>query len=178
MTYRKSGKEEVLRNMSKLKSLCSEILCPSWTVMAKRYWFHRNRYYSGHLMHNWDLFMGKVLAHKACGSVPFSERIKPFNTPHGLLGIVIHKDAIIGDGCTIFQFVTIGKIEDIKAKRSGVPTIGNNVYIGAGSTIVGGCHIGNNVKIGAGCTISEDIDDNATVVTHHPRIIVNDRNSN
>ncbi len=55
--------------------------------------------------------------------------------------------------------------------------IGNNVYIGAGSTIVGGCHIGNNVKIGAGCTISEDIEDNVTVVAHHPRIIGKDRYS-
>lgn len=47
-------------------------------------------------MRNWHLFRCKVLAHKACGSVPLSENIKPFNTPHGLLGIVIHKDAILG----------------------------------------------------------------------------------
>ncbi len=44
------------------------------------------------------------------------------------LGIVIHQDAVIGEGCRIGQNVTIGR----NPGREGVPVIGKNVYIAAG----------------------------------------------
>ena len=36
-------------------------------------------------------------------------------------------------------------------------TIGNNVWIGAGSTILGGVTIGDNTIIGAGSVVTKDI---------------------
>lgn len=161
--------------MARIKELGSNFICPSWTVMANSYWKHREKYFYGiKWFKSFHKYRCKVLAHKACSSLPLSINICPFKAPHGLLGIVIHKDVSIGEGCTIFQFVTIGRIEDTNSKRYGVPTIGKNVFIGAGATIIGGIRIGDNVKIGAGCTISEDIEDNVTVVVQHPRIIVRD----
>lgn len=56
-------------------------------------------------------------------------------------------------------------------KWGGAPTIGNQVFIGAGAKIIGKIKIGNNVKIGAGCIIVTDIPDNTTVVMNKPRII-------
>lgn len=92
------------------------------------------------------------------GSIP--------HLPHGLYGIIVSHNAIIGNNVTIFHRVTIGEGDE------GAPKIGNNVLIGAGATILGNVKIGNNVKIGAGCIVTKDIPDNATVVMSAPRIIL------
>lgn len=89
--------------------------------------------------------------------------VTPPHLPHGLNGIIIGHDVIIGRDCTIFQQVTIA--------HGGV-RIGDNVLIGAGAKILPHVTIGNNVKIGANCVVVEDIPDNATVVLPKPRIII------
>ena len=68
----------------------------------------------------------------------------------------------IGKNCTISQQVVIG----YKGGFSGgkCPTLGDNVYVGAGAKIVGGITIGNNAKIGANAVVLDDIPDNATAV--------------
>lgn len=76
-----------------------------------------------------------------------------------LNGIVINKHAVIGNNCTIFHQVTIGQVD-----KTGYPTIGDNVYIGAGAKILGNITIGNNVKIGANSVITKNIPSNCTVV--------------
>lgn len=90
----------------------------------------------------------------------------PPHLPHGLNGIIISHNAIIGKNATIFHQVTIGE------GKNGAPIIGDNVLIGAGAKIIGNIKIGNNVRIGAGCVVSCDIPDNCTVVLEKPRIIV------
>lgn len=92
--------------------------------------------------------------------------------PHGLFGIFISSGARLGSGCTIFQQVTIGSNTIKDSKGFGAPTIGNNVFIGAGAKIIGNVTIGSNVRIGAGCVVTENVPDNATVVMNSPRIIV------
>ena len=87
------------------------------------------------------------------------------NFPHGLYGIIISKNAKIGENCTIFHQVTIGE------GRDGAPFIGDNCYIGCGAKIIGNIKVGNNVKIGANCVVVEDIPDNCTVVLEKPRLI-------
>lgn len=43
----------------------------------------------------------------------------------------------------------------------GTITVGNNVFIGLGSTILPGVKIGNNVVVGAGSIVTSDIPDNS-----------------
>ena len=85
--------------------------------------------------------------------------------PHGLYGIIVSHNAVIGANCTIFHQVTIGEGKD------GAPSIGDNCLIGAGAKLIGGIHIGNNVKIGAGCVVVDDVPDGATVVPQKARMI-------
>lgn len=92
--------------------------------------------------------------------------------PHGINGIFISRGAKIGEGCTIFHQVTIGSNMLKDSKGYGAPTIGKNVYIGAGAKIIGNIHIGNNCRIGANCVVTQDIPDNATVVLSEPRVII------
>jgi serine O-acetyltransferase len=92
--------------------------------------------------------------------------------PHGFFGIHISRGAVIGTGCVIFHEVTIGSNTLLASKSQGSPTIGNNVYIGAGAKIIGNVRIGNNVRIGANCVVTSDIPDNSTVVMGKPRVIM------
>ena len=81
--------------------------------------------------------------------------------PHGLNGIIISPDAVIGKNCTIFHQVTIGN--DYRDVHN-VPTIGDNVTIYPGAKIVGKLTIGNNVEIGANAVVTKDVPDNTLVV--------------
>lgn len=85
---------------------------------------------------------------------------------HGC-GIVIGETCIIGDNCTIYHSVTLGGTGKDKGKRH--PTIGNNVFIGCNSTILGPITIGDNVKIGAGSVVLKDVEDNTTIVGNYAK---------
>ena len=91
---------------------------------------------------------------------------KPADNRHGLNGIVIAGGATIGKDAFISHQVTIGR------SMNGVPSIGDNIYIGPGAKIFGDIHIGNNVRIGANCPVFFDVPDNATVVLDKPRVII------
>lgn len=80
---------------------------------------------------------------------------------HGT-GIVIGETAVIGDNVTIFHGVTLGGTGKEKGKRH--PTIGNNVLLGCGSTIIGNITIGDNSKVGAGAVVVKDVLPNSTVI--------------
>ena len=82
---------------------------------------------------------------------------------------MIGETAIIGDGCTIFHGVTLGGRGNKTVKRH--PTLGNNVFVGAGAKILGNIEIGNNVKIGANAVVLTNIPDGTTVVGMPAKII-------
>ncbi len=64
----------------------------------------------------------------------------------------------IGDNFHCLHCTTLG------ATDKGLPTIGNNVSLGANVTIIGPVHVGNNVTIGAGSVVVKDIPDNCIAV--------------
>lgn len=75
----------------------------------------------------------------------------------------------IGKNFSCRQCTTIGNKRD--GRNDLVPTIGNNVVVGANAVIIGDITIGNNVTIGAGSVITKDIPDGAVVVGNPARII-------
>lgn len=99
-------------------------------------------------------------------AIPISINLDRSNKfPHGIHGIFISKDAIIGENNTIFHHVTIGSNQIVGHKNYGAPVIGNNCIIGAGAKIIGGVTIGNNVNIASNCSISRNLDNNVTAYT-------------
>ena len=86
--------------------------------------------------------------------------------------IVIHGDAIIGENCNISQGMTIGVSN--YGEKIGVPTIGNNVFIGPNAGIFGSITIGNNVTIGANAVVTESIGDGKTVLASKMVIVDKD----
>ena len=80
---------------------------------------------------------------------------------HGC-GIVIGETAEVGDGCTLYQGVTLGGTGKDTGKRH--PTLGKNVTVGSGAKVLGPFTIGDNSKIGAGAVVLKEIPPNATAV--------------
>lgn len=84
-------------------------------------------------------------------------------------GVVIGETAEIGDNVSIYQGVTLGGVSSEKKKRH--PTVGNNVVIGAGATILGPVTIGSNVRVGAGSVVVKSVPPNSTVVGVPAKIV-------
>jgi len=78
---------------------------------------------------------------------------------HGM-GVVIGETAEIGDNCTIYHQVTLGGTGKDTGKRH--PTIGDNVLIGAGASVLGPVTISNNVRIAAGSVVLRCLPPNVT----------------
>jgi serine O-acetyltransferase len=87
-------------------------------------------------------------------------------------GVVIGETSEIGDGCTIYQGVTLGGTSLSHGKRH--PTLGRNVTIGVNSSVLGAIVLGDNVKVGGGSVVVKDVPANATVVGVPARIVMQD----
>ena len=83
--------------------------------------------------------------------------------------IVISSKAIIGKNCNIAHGVTIGKAN--RGKLKGYPTIGNNVWIGTGSVIVGNVSIGSDILIAPNSFVNFDVPDHSLVIGNPAKII-------
>ena len=90
---------------------------------------------------------------------------------HGI-GVVIGETAEVGDGCTIYQGVTLGGTSLQRTKRH--PTLGKNVTIGSGAAVLGAIHVGDGAKIGANSVVVKDVPANATVVGIPGRVVLQD----
>ena len=88
---------------------------------------------------------------------------------HGM-GVVIGEMAEIGDGCTIYQGVTLGGTSLVKgAKRH--PTLEAGVIVGANAAVLGGFTVGANAKIGSSAVVTKAVPAGATAVGNPARII-------
>lgn len=88
--------------------------------------------------------------------------------------ITINPNAILGKNVNIHKGVTIG--QENRGKRKGTPTIGDCVWIGINSTIVGNIKIGNDVLIAPNTYINCDIP-NHSIVFGNPCIIKHSNNA-
>lgn len=82
---------------------------------------------------------------------------------HGYCTVITAES--IGENFWVNQNVTIAY------SGKGTPIIGDNVHIASDANVVGGIKIGNNVTIGAGTTVVRDVPDNTLVVSQKPRYI-------
>ncbi|HSA89657.1 MAG TPA: serine O-acetyltransferase [Burkholderiales bacterium] len=81
---------------------------------------------------------------------------------HGM-GVVIGETAEVGDGCTIYQGVTLGGTTLTPgAKRH--PTLGAGVVVGAGAKVLGAFTVGEGARIGSNSVVVKEVPPGATVV--------------
>lgn len=123
---------------------------------------------------SWNRLRTQMILAKNNSYIPNEEGINRFAAPHGINGMFISSGSLIGKGCTLMQQVTVGSNTFTDSKKHGSPSIGDNVFIGAGAKIIGAVKIGSNVRIGANCVVFADVPDNATVVAGAPRVILHE----
>jgi serine O-acetyltransferase len=84
---------------------------------------------------------------------------------HNAVGVLILVKRM-GHSCTLTQDVSIGTIRGEQR-----PTIGNNVFFGAGSKVFGPVTIGDNVVVCPNSFVAGDVPSNCTVMGVPARII-------
>ncbi|MGA7155465.1 MAG: serine acetyltransferase [Acidobacteriaceae bacterium] len=83
-------------------------------------------------------------------------------------GVIISPQAVIGKNCDISHRVTIGSSA---MGRKGSPILGDDIYVGTGSTLVGKIKIGSGAKIAANTLVIDDVPEGATVMGVPGRIL-------
>jgi serine O-acetyltransferase len=86
------------------------------------------------------------------------------------MGVVIGETAVVGDGCTIYQGVTLGGTSLYKNTKRH-PTLGRDVVVGAGAKVLGGFEVGDGAKIGSNAVVTKPVPKGATAVGNPARII-------
>jgi serine O-acetyltransferase len=81
---------------------------------------------------------------------------------HGM-GVVIGETAEVGDGCTIYQGVTLGGTSLYRGEKRH-PTLGAGVVVGAGAKVLGGFLVGAGARIGSNAVVVKSVSAGATVV--------------
>ncbi len=86
------------------------------------------------------------------------------------MGVVVGETAEIGDGCTIYQGVTLGGTSLYKGEKRH-PTLGRDVVVSAGAKVLGGFLVGDGAKIGSNAVVIKPVPAGATAVGIPARII-------
>ena len=106
-------------------------------------------------------FLNRMLHKKMSVEIPRSIQLGKGALLLHPYSITFNSGCKIGDNFTICKGATIG---NSKTGKIGAPVIGNNVYVGLNSTVVGGIYIGNDVMIAANTFVNFDVPDGALVL--------------
>ncbi len=115
----------------------------------------------------WKLFLAARMVSQFCRFLtgveihPGATIGRRFFIDHGM-GVVIGETTEIGDDVMLYHGVTLGGRSTNPGKRH--PTIGNNVMIGAGATVLGAVTIGDRTQIGAQAVVVHDVPADSVVV--------------
>jgi len=144
----------------------------SWFLLIKNLLFNKGFRYSFYYRIGFSLSRNKILniiygsfyklvSNRYTIEIPLKTKIG-----HGLyishpFAIAVNKNVVIGNNVNISQSVTIGKKHS--GGKAGSPIIGNNVYLGPNSTLIGKILINDGAVIGANSLVLTDVGGNETV---------------
>jgi serine O-acetyltransferase len=130
--------------------------------LARWFWLHGLRWL-GRFTSNLGRWLTGIEIHPGAkiGSCVFID--------HGM-GVVIGETAEVGDGCTIYQGVTLGGTS-LNPGTKRHPTLGAGVIVSAGAKVLGGFTVGDGARIGANSVVLKEVPAGATVVGIPGRIV-------
>lgn len=82
-----------------------------------------------------------------------------FHIIHNEGSLSMHPDTVIGDRLGVMHNVTIGT-----NMRPGAPVIGDDVFIGVNSTVLGAIRIGDRVRIAANTAVATNVPSDSIVI--------------
>lgn len=129
--------------------------------------YHLNNHGFVHkLCRIWYLHKLRQLGYKTGFQIPPNVVGPGLNLPHYGV-IIINDNSKLGCNVTLYSGVCIGW----KKRGMPCPVIGDNVFIGTGTNIIGDVHIGDNVTIGQNCVIVRNVESDCTIVAQQPKRI-------
>ena len=130
--------------------------------LARWFWLHNLRWL-GRFTSNFGRWLTGIEIHPGAkiGSCVFID--------HGM-GVVIGETAEVGDGCTIYQGVTLGGTSLYRGTKRH-PTLGAGVVVGAGAKILGGFTVGEGARIGSNAVVVKEVPAGATVIGIPGRLV-------
>ncbi len=158
---------KIRQNDPAAKSYLEVILCypglhAIWLHGFAHFFYKCRLYLIARLLNSFSRFITGIDIH------PGAKLAGGIMIDHGM-GVVIGETSEIGEGCLIYQGVTLGGTGKEKGKRH--PTLQKNVVVGAGAKILGNITVGDNVRIGAGSVVMRDVPPDSTVVGIPGRIV-------
>ncbi|WP_308003240.1 serine O-acetyltransferase, partial [uncultured Parolsenella sp.] len=126
-----------------------------WAYRRQHWWWTHGHPLIARTLSTWSRHRFGVEIH------PGATIGRRFVIDHGM-GIVVGETTIIGDDCQLYQGVTLGGTGKQSGKRH--PTLGDNVVVGVGASVLGNVTLGNNVKVGGGAVVVRDVPADCTVV--------------
>jgi serine O-acetyltransferase len=88
-----------------------------------------------------------------------------FHIIHAEGSLSIHPNAVIGDRVGVMHNVTIGT-----NMGAGAPVIGNDVFIGVNSVVLGAIRVGDRVRIGPNTAVTRSVPSDSIVVGSPARV--------
>jgi serine O-acetyltransferase len=107
----------------------------------------------------------------SCITLPARARIGPGLYIAHTGYIVVNSQTVIGANCTLTQGVTIGHGGGGLHAAKGSPSIGDRVYIGPGSAIIGPITIGDDALIGVGAIVTKSVPSRGVVAGNPARLL-------
>ncbi len=127
------------------------------------HWLYRNKaYLPARILSQFSRFMTGIEIH------PGAKIGSGVLIDHGM-GVVIGETAEVGDGCTIYQGVTLGGTGKEKGKRH--PTLGKNVTVGSGAKILGPFKVGDGARVASNAVVLESLPPDSTAVGVPARVV-------
>jgi serine O-acetyltransferase len=122
------------------------------------HWFFRGElYFLARLVNHIARFLTGIDIH------PGAVIGRNFFIDHGF--VVIGETAVIGDGVTIYQHVTLGGTNPTNGEAGNRhPTIGDGAIIGSGAQVLGPIRVGERARIGANAVVTKDVPEGATMI--------------
>lgn len=127
------------------------------------YWLYNHKcFFTARLLSQFARFLTGIEIH------PGAKIGRGVLIDHGS-GTVIGETAEVGDGCTIYQGVTLGGTGKDKGKRH--PTLEENVLVGCGAKILGPFTVKSGSKVAANAVVLSPMPENSTAVGVPARIV-------
>ena len=139
---------------------------PHWLLLIDM--LHNNRYYRTLFYHRIGAISSLLISWYRPGDKYF--RIRS-GMPIGEGMWIAHPYSTILNAESIGRNFRCIHCTTLGAGKNGIPTLGDNVSLGANVVIVGSVKIGNNVIIGAGSVVVKDIPDNSVAAGNPAKVI-------
>ena len=119
----------------------------------------------------WRLLLARMRDHYGL-EVPWRARIGAGLYLGHAFNITVNPAAVIGRNCNLHKGATIG--QESRGARKGAPTLGDRVWVGANSTVVGAVTVGDDVLIAPNTYVNRDVPSHSVVLGSPCRVIPRD----